>query len=502
MIYHTPYSISDTFCTVYTILSKQMMSKIMKSFVSDYKNDVEDPSMLAMIEARKNVYDFLEDQTQKIHEMHQQYNIDVKNSKINDKEELVGKTKGTNRVKLNVGGKMFSVSRDTLTNKESLLKTIVNHYEKDVVGDDEVIFIDRDPENFGTLLEFLRGIPFENNTLSLSKKLEEEILFYDIEELKDVYNSNKDTNKDTKTNSKPSECDSEGVKYMKQYEECVSKVYETNCEKRRKLNLVSQDHKDKIARWVGGEIVRLDVGGEIFETTYKSLLSIPDTYFYNIFSDKSNVCFEDDGTFFIDRSPEGFNLILGSLRGQYVNICSFRDICNFKHYNINSVNSNSLYFEKSHNATISKDGVVTIKGNISSVFDKCVMTNVRFKEKDSVSIRITKMTNNNIMIGCAPANTNITATNLYSISGKWILLSNKYVYGPWGSLGNGVPGPNWSPIKAGDIITLKLDRTSNTLTVLLNNGYPNVLSNSVPVCKEGYRFGVLGYTPGSEFMIV
>ena len=59
-------------------------------------------------------------------------------------------------VKLNVGGKEFTTTLTTLSKeRESFLYSLVNNYESDK-DDNGAFLIDRDPEYFGPVLNYLR----------------------------------------------------------------------------------------------------------------------------------------------------------------------------------------------------------------------------------------------------------------------------------------------------------------------------------------------------------
>jgi hypothetical protein len=59
-------------------------------------------------------------------------------------------------IKLNVGGQLFITSKETITNKDSMLSVMVEHANPAQLVDG-ALFIDRDPEIFRWILNHLRG---------------------------------------------------------------------------------------------------------------------------------------------------------------------------------------------------------------------------------------------------------------------------------------------------------------------------------------------------------
>mmetsp|Transcript_8505 Transcript_8505/g.18392 ORF Transcript_8505/g.18392 Transcript_8505/m.18392 type:complete len:179 (-) Transcript_8505:322-858(-) len=67
---------------------------------------------------------------------------------------------GDGVITLNVGGQNFQTLRSTIAQNEVLrdhVQRAEGDVEKEVDGDPVVIFVDRDPKHFGTILEYLRN---------------------------------------------------------------------------------------------------------------------------------------------------------------------------------------------------------------------------------------------------------------------------------------------------------------------------------------------------------
>lgn len=66
------------------------------------------------------------------------------------------------------------------------------------------------------------------------------------------------------------------------------------------------------------EIVKLNVGGQLFTTTKQTLLSVDDSFFTAMFSGCLPILYDSSGAIFIDRSPDLFTIILNYLRTNHV----------------------------------------------------------------------------------------------------------------------------------------------------------------------------------------
>ena len=66
-------------------------------------------------------------------------------------------------------------------------------------------------------------------------------------------------------------------------------------------------------------ILRLNVGGQRFDTTKETLLGARSSFFQRLLDDDTSAvrgaALDADGRLFIDRSPEGFRMLLEWLRG-------------------------------------------------------------------------------------------------------------------------------------------------------------------------------------------
>lgn len=82
-------------------------------------------------------------------------------------------------ITLNVGGTLFETSCDTLMQKNTFFRALVEHE----TTMSPPYFIDRDPTHFRHILNFLRGTPSFPDTASQIKELSNEADFYSIPQL-------------------------------------------------------------------------------------------------------------------------------------------------------------------------------------------------------------------------------------------------------------------------------------------------------------------------------
>ena len=170
------------------------------------------------------------------------------------------------RVKLNVGGTHFETTRATLTScPESLLAKMFDPNSKlppAGVTEDGAFFLDACPRAFAVILDWLRYIEI----------LDKEVHPDDVIPVADYF----------------------GLPEL--------------CEKLKALNINDVD------------IIRLNVGGTIFETTRGTMRQKPDSFLAKMFTPGSDIHplnflpVTADGSYFIDASPCAFELVLNWLR--------------------------------------------------------------------------------------------------------------------------------------------------------------------------------------------
>lgn len=78
-------------------------------------------------------------------------------------------------------------------------------------------------------------------------------------------------------------------------------------------------------------IISLNVGGKKFTTSLNTLLSVKDSFFSALVSDRISSTKDDSGAYFIDRDPDLFAIILNFLRTNRLYNVDEKNIYNLKH---------------------------------------------------------------------------------------------------------------------------------------------------------------------------
>ncbi|CAL2033869.1 unnamed protein product [Caenorhabditis brenneri] len=187
-----------------------------------------------------------------------------------------------NIVELNIGGTVFQTTKSTLTKFDGFFKTMLETdipLEKDKHG---AIFIDRSPKHFELILNYMRDGSTEAQYYLLDGLVKLCVLQKPVTDR----NSNH---------------------FLKSNEELVNAV----------LNSTKKPNSFEIM--TSGNIVELNIGGSVFQTT-KSTLTKFDGFFKTML--ETDIPLEKDkhGAIFIDRSPKHFELILNYMRDGSVNI--------------------------------------------------------------------------------------------------------------------------------------------------------------------------------------
>ncbi len=94
------------------------------------------------------------------------------------------------------------------------------------------------------------------------------------------------------------------------------KYYETEKEKmENELAEIfkNKDPQDELKK-LNGDYLKVNVGGQIFTTTLKTLTKVEGSYLARLFTGKANICLDRNGVPFIDRDGEYFDYVLDYLR--------------------------------------------------------------------------------------------------------------------------------------------------------------------------------------------
>jgi DNA anti-recombination protein RmuC len=106
--------------------------------------------------------------------------------RLNELSDL--KHKSCEKIKLNIGGTLFTTTIDTLTVEQDTLFTGMFSGKFDMKPDDDgEYFLDRNPEYFSIILDYLRGVDIEEQLLEYSSaqlsQLIQEVDYYGITSL-------------------------------------------------------------------------------------------------------------------------------------------------------------------------------------------------------------------------------------------------------------------------------------------------------------------------------
>ncbi len=394
------------------------------------------------------------------------------------------------RVQFNVGGKLYSTSFLNVTKESSILQMVC------VLNPDQPIFIDRDSEHFDLIMEYFRGnkLPVTFTSKTKRDSLLEEAEFYEIKGLIEQINKTEDKSTQKKlqeatsaTKSTPSSLLSEGFNLMTQFEEEIQLKMSELSEYLQLGSSYTKEQNKKIRRYFGWTPVKLDVGGVLFEAGEDTLSKIrtPSGSFVDLFSKES------DGTFFIDRDPSAFHLILRNLREQTVSSASlgklrnqFQDDLLFYGLDVKLATLESISFTQLHNLSLNGNSVLTATGGSSNTWDKNAKSDPLTTGKHSLSVNITQSSARNIMFGCGP-DRNIQDMTMYTGPGKYLYLNNSTLQGAWTTSAGSIV---WGAMKVGDTVTLELDIDELKLTAYYNNQPNGVLICNVPQLPEYYFY--------------
>lgn len=114
--------------------------------------------------------------------------VNMKRQRGDDEEKEENKNEKT-RIGLNVGGKIFYTSKSTLTSQEGFFTTLFSSSIPTETDNDGNIWIDRDPEIFPYILNFLRtGLIPKIDDLFLLRRICSEADFFQLGNLSEALN--------------------------------------------------------------------------------------------------------------------------------------------------------------------------------------------------------------------------------------------------------------------------------------------------------------------------
>lgn len=398
-------------------------------------------------------------------------------------------------ITMNVGGKIFATNSINLS-QSLVLSVIAKKFEHTMNS----IFIDRDPETFDCIVDFLRGNLTEKDLLNIKGDLRkrtvllQEATFYEIP---DLVNLLKFAEGNEKKNEKT--CDKEhslGTQLMLNFESLFNK----------KMRTVEQGSyvMDKVERYVNtGYFHTVNVGGTDFQVgrdTFKKIQSTcgPNRHYIN----------GGQFSWFIDRNPELFSYVLRVMRNQEPHVPTslkdkFKVECEF--FGI-EYDQNTFYYsiDEMSNFIRTVDSTYISRGS-KAAWNSFICTPVSTQIVQYFSVKIVNPEDYNIMIGCLPGDVNCQINDIYNKTGKWYYVFSDNLYGQWkthSSSKEKVLGINRKPRKD-EILTFKLDISKKTLSMYLDTDRTeHILTDLIPSREDGYKFAIVCYQPNMEFQLV
>eukprot|EP00112_Aurelia_sp_Birch-Aquarium-sp1_P018462 Seg4406.1 transcript_id=Seg4406.1/GoldUCD/mRNA.D3Y31 product="BTB/POZ domain-containing protein KCTD7" protein_id=Seg4406.1/GoldUCD/D3Y31 len=239
-------------------------------------------------------------------------------------------------IKLNVGGHIFQTSLQNMRKyPESTLAAMFSENFDLVKGDDGAYFIDRDGTHFRHILNFIRSgdSPPENILETAKEELIREAEFFGLGLLAEIIKEpNTEIIEGGENQSKAKECQSpdrndleskinehcqqtqaiidEIKSKLEKWHSAVQRSYENLKEQR--MEYLEMTKKVETVHFP--KVVKLNVGGQVFETNVKTLQKDPDSLLGTMFSRQIEVIKQENETYFIDRSGTLFEHVLNYLR--------------------------------------------------------------------------------------------------------------------------------------------------------------------------------------------
>jgi len=239
-------------------------------------------------------------------------------------------------------------------------------------------------------------------------------------------------------------------------------------------------------------MIKLNVGGRMFATSLATLTSHPDSYFGAMFSKQWNSKpAGEDGSYFIDKNPQVFHIILDYLRGEELDLeltpsekrallrdaqfYQLPDLVDILNKPLNPPKETNILWElnPSPYGTLSNNNRTFQKNQGGALVSFTVLGTVGWSS--GVHQWSVVLVNNfaDVMVGVAPFNTEPTHFSkgfyLYSVSGT--------LYGPDGTSNKAYCQPRTA---ARTKITVILDMDGKTLTFIINGAWQPVAWSNLP----------------------
>lgn len=246
------------------------------------------------------------------------------------------------------------------------------------------------------------------------------------------------------------------------------------------------------------EPVTLDIGGRKFETSMNTLRAQKGSFFEVLLSGRFPGGQRDDGSFFIDRDPTHFQMILDFLTGVDIHfkslsapvLVALQAEADF--YMLSSLADRLPLFRPGPNYSI--DTACRIATKIGRA--NATVIGPQLRQGETTSVQLVVSSTSNIMIGLGQADLDQETRN-YSVSGCYVMQCiNGYIY-----LEDGKIGPYFEgKVRAPSTVGVLLESNGNVFYII--DGIKQARAFTVPVGQRTYHLMVLLYTPGDQVRIL
>ena len=227
----------------------------------------------------------------------------------------------SNRVKMDIGGKLFEVSKETLMSiPNTFFYELIANSDKFKPLDDGTYFIERNPVVFDRILDYLQTGKLNTRELTPSSMdiLKDDLDYYcipchhnhNVSKVKSTNSVKSGKQGLTKANTTTTAADMTD-EFKNIFKETQSSLKELK-DLETKRNSVIKKIEQTIA--TAQNRVKINVRGSLFSTSKKTLMAVPNTYFCGLIDNSDKFKPLDDGTYFIERSPVVFDKVLDYLR--------------------------------------------------------------------------------------------------------------------------------------------------------------------------------------------
>jgi len=218
--------------------------------------------------------------------------------------------------------------------------------------------------------------------------------------------------------------------------------------------------------------IKISVGGQVFATSKSTLLSIEGTYFHAMLS-SGHWQPDEDGEYFIDRSPKCFRNILdylltGKLDTSPLTSSEKKQLTEDLDYY--QIKLPKMMWSSGDNTTI--NGSIVTKSGVSG-WNCGVIGNVC--DPASYKLKILNRPDGAIMVGLSPTSNFKKNASNYSTSG-WYMHLNGSLYSQNGDSGRGYQ----SAVNNNSIIEVLYDKNNKTISFRVNDAAPSVAFTNVP----------------------